>query len=558
MTRRARNRARILRFFSVRREQREVGPIGKPLEFMPDAGSRPTSLNRIDVIALASAFLVGLALRLHSPNPESVWLDEANSVLIAVRPLPELIDALTRDGNPPLYYILLHFWVKLFGEGEVALRTLSAILGALLAPGVYVVARRSFGRAAAVVGATLAVAWPLHIYYSQQIRMYSVLPLVGLAFVAALLRALERGDASKWRAWALVVVAALATIWTHNYGMFLVAAAPVAWLVRGPRTQRTATRVALAMVAIGVIDLVWFPVVLRQASSGVGSWIPANSLMVEQAAPLHSLPLYSLLVFGAGYDYPFYLQALGGTSKVAPVALAWLAIVVAGSAFVVAGDRSIRTKCLALLILALAPIVVPYAISSFSTSIYLVGRYEMVAYPAFVLIVAAGGESAWRRWGTGRAATVIVLLAYVGLAAATLCRYWERIPPRFDEKMAGVIASRASDGDVVLTTGLARAPVEYYLRRLGWSERLRIESFPHSVGDHLGWIDRTEFVAADLGREAGDVVTGLAGFRGTVFLAGQGGVDTKVLMDQLDAHATSGQELLRNETYGLVEYRFAR
>ena len=54
--------------------------------------------------------------------PSGLWLDEALSVNIAKLPLGQMPGALVQDGSPPLYYLLLHFWMLLFGQGDFAVR----------------------------------------------------------------------------------------------------------------------------------------------------------------------------------------------------------------------------------------------------------------------------------------------------------------------------------------------------------------------------------------------------------------------------------------------------
>ncbi|MDO8452030.1 MAG: hypothetical protein Q7S76_04145 [bacterium] len=56
---------------------------------------------------------------------QSVWRDEAFSILLSQKPLWETLPKLTFE--PPLYYILLHFWIKIFGSSEIAVRSLSLL-----------------------------------------------------------------------------------------------------------------------------------------------------------------------------------------------------------------------------------------------------------------------------------------------------------------------------------------------------------------------------------------------------------------------------------------------
>ena len=58
---------------------------------------------------------------------EFIWRDEAFSYFMARENLMNIVLTTARDNNPPLYYILLHFWMKIFGSTEIALRSLSVI-----------------------------------------------------------------------------------------------------------------------------------------------------------------------------------------------------------------------------------------------------------------------------------------------------------------------------------------------------------------------------------------------------------------------------------------------
>ena len=81
------------------------------------------------VVGLAVA---AVAFRFVTRSP--LWLDEALSVNIARLPLGDIPEALRHDGHPPLYYFLLHGWMELFGDGDVAVRALSGLFGLALFP----------------------------------------------------------------------------------------------------------------------------------------------------------------------------------------------------------------------------------------------------------------------------------------------------------------------------------------------------------------------------------------------------------------------------------------
>src|ERR1700677_2484523 len=77
-------------------------------------------------IAGALVVVAGVALRFWTPS--ALWLDEAISVNIAKLPLRQIPQALSHDGAPPLYYVVLHYWMLIFGQGDVAVRALSGVV----------------------------------------------------------------------------------------------------------------------------------------------------------------------------------------------------------------------------------------------------------------------------------------------------------------------------------------------------------------------------------------------------------------------------------------------
>src|SRR5690606_13408352 len=105
-----------------------------PGEAASDAGAADDECQvRPELIAVTVvAVTLGVVLRFVADTP--LWLDEALSANIAALPLADIPDALKHDGHPPLYYVMLHGWMQLFGEGDVAVRSLSGVLSVLTLP----------------------------------------------------------------------------------------------------------------------------------------------------------------------------------------------------------------------------------------------------------------------------------------------------------------------------------------------------------------------------------------------------------------------------------------
>ena len=138
--------------------------------------------------------LLGLVLRLILSG-QSLWLDEAASVVIASQSVGTLLQSLVGDFHPPLYYLLLKPWITIAGQTEWLLRLPGILIGTLTIPALFMLVKTIFnprGRVAlaadpwglrfklAHLAALFLALNPLHIYYSQELRMYSLSALLAV------------------------------------------------------------------------------------------------------------------------------------------------------------------------------------------------------------------------------------------------------------------------------------------------------------------------------------------------------------------------------------------
>jgi hypothetical protein len=210
---------------------------------------------RRDVLALLCLALVmgvGAFLRLWHIGSKSLWIDEAFSVWIGWQSIPEALSWLVRiDQHPPLYYVLLHAWMR-FGDDAATVRALSALLSALNVAVLYLLGRRLAGANVGLVAAAILSLSPFHVRFAQEGRMYALLSLNASLATWALVRLLTDGRAATvpvgrqllgvwrtWRttgrlpalwkigtdlSWGVYALFAAGTVWTHNTAvLFLVA-----------------------------------------------------------------------------------------------------------------------------------------------------------------------------------------------------------------------------------------------------------------------------------------------------------------------------------------------
>lgn len=122
-------------------------------------------------------FAAYLCLSMYKISSNSLWYDECFSIDWANDPISDIINFSLKDINPPLYLIILHYWMELFGESETALRSLSAV-GASAGCGIlFLFSLRFFNWQTAIFSTLLFFASNEIYYYSQEGRTYGLVLL---------------------------------------------------------------------------------------------------------------------------------------------------------------------------------------------------------------------------------------------------------------------------------------------------------------------------------------------------------------------------------------------
>jgi 4-amino-4-deoxy-L-arabinose transferase-like glycosyltransferase len=434
---------------------------------------------------------------------------------VARQPLRDIAPSLADESGPPLYYLLLHGWIELFGEGQTAVRLLSLLCGVLLVPATAQLARRLMGPGGGLVAAFLVSATPMAVQFSQEARMYTLLPLLTVLAAERLLAWLEDGSRRALLTHALLLAA---IFYTHNWGLLVLPAAGAAALLY--RGERLRGWVGAALVSL-VLYAPWVPILRAQVRDPSYQFIA-----MVQTIPWWQLPFRSLLLFAIG------VGDIGGTARTllpAPGSIlfaAWFLWLLAAPVM----KRERRRESLALLLYAAVPLVCAALYSALARPIYLLGRYEILVLP--VLIALAGGATAGMF--RGRRLAILVAVWVVALTGLSL-RYTTGVQRRFPEPlMAGTLAPHLLPGDRIVFCGLYRAAMEYHLRQAGGP--FVPASFPPDAASHLGWYYESLYRpdAPALAGAARDQCPG----RGTrTWVVATGGATCRVLIGVLDACA---------------------
>ncbi|PZS14902.1 MAG: hypothetical protein DLM64_00800 [Solirubrobacterales bacterium] len=200
------------------------------------------------------------------------WEDEAITTGISSHSLSAIPGILRHDGSPPLFYLLLHVWMRLFGSSEPATHSLSLMFGLLCIPAGMWAGWSLFGRRAGLLAAVLFAFSTFLAQYAQETRMYELMGLLGIFAIAAFVHAFVY----RRRGYLILFGVSLALmLYTHAWGIFFGAGAVIAlvpvWFVS--RERRALVRDAvLAFAGAGILFLPWLPNFIYQATHTGAPW----------------------------------------------------------------------------------------------------------------------------------------------------------------------------------------------------------------------------------------------------------------------------------------------
>ena len=278
---------------------------------------------------LILAFLIGASLLLRTGALHGgYWIDEGISVGIASHPLADIPRVLGQDGNPPLYYLLLHAWMQVTGTGEAATRALSLIFAILAIPASLWTGARVFDKRAGALAAAGAAGSPFLTYYAQETRMYSLVVLLSILASASFVLAFVRGERRHVVYLGLWLTLLL---YTHTWGLFLTAAMAGTWVVLWRRGQVPAGDGAKLGAVLALVYAPWLPMVISQTAHTAAPWAERPSPLLLLGFPgglfgYLALPLLGVAVFFALRRHPPTDRAVRVLAAIAvgTASLAWL------------------------------------------------------------------------------------------------------------------------------------------------------------------------------------------------------------------------------------------
>lgn len=339
---------------------------------------------------------LGVVLRWSTLGAQSFWYDESFTVHLVHHDLGGVLSGVGRtESTPPLYYMLAWAWSEAFGTSEVALRSLSALLGTALVPVGYRVGAAIAGRETGAAIAALVAVNPLLVWMSQEARAYSLLVLLCAGSLLWFVRVLHGGGARALVWWSACSALALTA---HYFALFAVGPEVVVLLIKA-RGRRRAVGAATALVAASGLALV--PLALHQRAHSAANAIGHDDLLHRVAA----VPKQFLLGATAAQIDALWVQAVAAVVVLLAVVLLLR---------VPAPER--RRLLLPALVVGVTALAVPLALALVGFD-YVNARNLLPALLPLLVVAAA----TWTRPGageTGRFALAAMCVLGLGIDVA--------------------------------------------------------------------------------------------------------------------------------------------
>ena len=411
---------------------------------------------------LVAILLIAALLRFYRIGAQSFWTDELLSFNSAAA--PEGVSfwmKLLYNVHGPLHSLLIHV-LRYFSESEGFLRAPSALAGIASVFLIYRWLAMLGRRDIAPYGALLLAVNPFSLYYSQELRYYSLMTM----FVIIALIIYERYlDEPSYRRGALLGIALAAAALSHFSALFLAVGLAVHLLVTGRLKGR---HLATGLFAAFVLIVLVSPWIYREIMflRGINvvriSELPVNErLRGELTLNIWSYP-YALYAFSVGYSFGPSLRELHEVySAVTLLGAYWREMVLTGLLFgglTLAGlwNAGRKGRLSLFLSVMLTAVVLTTLAAAFNIKVFNI-RYMMASFPVYLAVVAYGLPSA-------RVPRLLLLGAACAVMIASSWNYHSDPSYARDDirSAVGVIEEGERDGDMLLAVNSSRVIEHYY------------------------------------------------------------------------------------------------
>mgnify|MGYP000667840667 CR=1 FL=1 len=227
---------------------------------------------------------------------QSLWRDEAFSYFLAKKNIFEIIFLTAKDFNPPLYYLLLHFWIKIFGSSEIAIRSLSLVFYWATIYVVFLLLTEILKVKEKFILTLFLITFalnPLFLYYAFEARNYTLFSFLSFWSSYAFLKE----DKKKY------IIASFLGLFTHYFMIFVFLSQILTYLIFKKKFKKIKLNYFFYLASFLIL---WFFFVFIQNEKIIGDrfWIKKPDFFMIKN-------LFGILFTGFEKDFGFSYKKMG-------------------------------------------------------------------------------------------------------------------------------------------------------------------------------------------------------------------------------------------------------
>jgi len=324
-----------------------------------------TPNKRQTILECLVLLMIAVVLRIWFVGKTDLGYDESFSLHISLQSLPDIVRLLSKGDNPPLWELMLHFWVKIFGISEVSIRSLSLIFSALTIIPIYLLGERHIHRGVGIAAGLFYCFSTFSIYLAHDCRVYS---LIGFLSASSALLFISIVKTPKTYKFILLTLVNLMLMYGHYLSVWIIVMEFIIALSIKPIRKKIWKPYLFHAAVLVLLFIPMFPVLFRRfMDSGVnGTWI-AKTTSPE-----------------ALYDFLWRMCNVPITTVLAIVILvSTLTVLIVN---IIQKKQQFGNICI-LTLLWVVPLMVSFVLSFFTG--FFLDRYFYFLFPLFYLSIAA-------------------------------------------------------------------------------------------------------------------------------------------------------------------------
>lgn len=408
---------------------------------------------------------LGSFLRLYKLDNKGLWFDEIGEVIVASsNSISDVLLGASHHLAPPLDYLVLHMFLH-FGNNDFIVRFPSVIFGILSIPLIYKIGKLLFGDKEGLIGALLLSVAPMHIWYSQEARMYSLFVFLSLLSLLFFIKAINKNTIVMWLGFT---ISTTLNIYTH-YFAFIIILIYILFLIVVVFKNRYFTNKDMFSKHIGKTTLFHF---ILSILTIVLFYVPQISIFLRQTSGLNGILSYGLPP--TLYFFEMILYKMGPWNI--PGLVAYLGLFVYGLWHIFKTEY--RDQIILLALWTIVPIMLSF-ILTYTRGPMTTERNLIFVLPLFLLLISKGiisiGYSINQRLQSifkyrFNKDTIVVLLVMlmlsISLSNATIDNLYN-FQNKGDKDTGAYLTTHVKSDELVVAFGHTVSDIDYYYKGHG-------------------------------------------------------------------------------------------